>query len=386
MELTLDQTRQIGIVADDLTSAADGASAFLARGYAPRIYRGEYGGEAVPLVSIDTGSRMLEEAEAAFVTGHAQEALAERDLLYKTIDSTLRGHIRAEIASAFQASGRPRMVVAPAFPAAGRTTFNGVQLSHGQPIAETIYGFDPVHPARTSNIRDLIDPKLGRTVTLSSSLRDDEVVASISDAQIVIVDANSQALLDRRIATVAEHGPAMWVGSPGMALALAACASSVEPAVMPVGVEADRVLVLVGSANHVSHLQSEALAAANVSVAHKANEINGAAPVHCLRAPQNRADNPSAVLAALLDEAEIVLSRHHYHAVIATGGETIGALMERLSIRSFSLTREIEPGFPLGWAKLADGRRLLLAMKGGGIGSAMALCNATNAILEIGRN
>lgn len=386
MKQTLDQTKRIGVVADDLTSAADGASAFLARGYFPRICRRQHDGDAGPLVSVDTGSRMLDEAEAAQATAIATEALAGRDVLYKTIDSTLRGHIRAEITAAFKASGRPRLVIAPAFPAAGRTTFNGVQLLNGQPVSETAYGRDPVHPARTSHIEDLVDPNLGKVAILPLCAGDGEVGPTIAGAQVVIVDANSQAVLNRRVAAIAGHGPALWVGSPGMAEALAACVPSVPPTGIATGCEADRVLVLVGSANHVSHIQGDALGSAGASVVHTANAIDGELPIACLRAPKERVVNPSAVLAALLNEAEIALSRHRYDAVIATGGETMDALMERLSIHSFTLMREIEPGFPLGQARFADGRSILLAMKAGGFGSAMTLCNAANAILGFKRN
>lgn len=386
MKRNLDQINQVGIVADDLTSAADGAGAFLARGYLPRVCRQKHSGDDRPVVSVDTGSRLLGEAEAAHATATAILAFAERDVLYKTVDSTLRGHLRAEITAAFKASGRPRMVIAPAFPAAGRTTFNGVQLLNGQPVSQTAYGKDPVHPARTSSIRDLIDPNLGKIVTLPFRLGDDEVGSTIADAQVVIVDANSQAMLNRRVAAIAGHGPALWVGSPGMAEALAACTPPVASTGIATDWEADRVLVLIGSANHVSHVQGEALGSVGACVAHTANAIDGEAPVTCLRAPKECVADPSTVLTALLNEAEIVLSRHRYDAVIATGGETMDALMARLSIYSFTLVREIEPGFPLGRARLADGRSLLLAMKAGGFGSAMTLCNAVNTLLGIGRN
>lgn len=94
---TINQIKHIGVVADDLTSAADGAIAFLKRGYIPRICRVGPDDPHASLVSIDTGSRALCETDAAHVTRQAVTTLADRPFLYKTIDSTLRGHIRVEM-------------------------------------------------------------------------------------------------------------------------------------------------------------------------------------------------------------------------------------------------------------------------------------------------
>lgn len=385
MEQTIDRRERIGVVADDLTSAADGAAAFLARGYAPLICRQEHPATRELLVSIDTGSRMLDEAAAGQATGRAVAALAKRNTLYKTIDSTLRGHIRSEIAAAFRASGRKHLVIAPAFPAAGRTTISGIQLLDGMPVAETAYGRDPVHPAGTSTIKDLIEPGLGRVVIVPADLAEVEIGRHIADAPVVILDATSQQMLNRRVATLAPRGSTLWVGSPGMAEALATIVPS-APATRTFQANAvARILVLVGSANPISHEQCDRLAATGAAIADRSAEIDTEASVACLRAPQDRSDDPSAVLTTLIDEALMTLSRQHYDAVIATGGETMNALMERLSIRSFTLLREIEPGFPLGRAQFPSGRVLLLAMKAGGFGSAETLRNAADTILDIGR-
>lgn len=385
MEQTIDRRERIGIVADDLTSAADGASAFLARGYAPLICRQEHPATRELLVSIDTGSRMLDEAAAGQATGRAVAALAKRTTLYKTIDSTLRGHIRSEIAAAFRASGRKHLVIAPAFPAAGRTTISGIQLLDGMPVAETAYGRDPVHPAGTSTIKDLIEPGLGRVVIVPADLAEVEIGRHVADAPVVILDATSQAMLNRRVAALAPRGSTLWVGSPGMAEALATIVPSTPATHTPQANALARVLVLVGSANPVSHEQCDRLAATGVAIADRSAEIDTEASVACLRAPQNRSSDPATVLTTLIDEAMTTLSRQRYDAVIATGGETMNALMERLSIRSFTLLREIEPGFPLGRALFPSGRVLLLAMKAGGFGSVETLRHAADTVLDIGR-
>ena len=69
--------------------------------------------------------------------------LAGRGVLYKTVDSTLRGHIAEELEACFAASGRKALVFAPAFPQAGCTTVRGIQLVDGIPVSESAYGHDP---------------------------------------------------------------------------------------------------------------------------------------------------------------------------------------------------------------------------------------------------
>ena len=77
------------------------------------ISRGGLTRSDAPVLSVDTGSRALGEAEAGQVVGRAARPIAAP---CKTMDSTLRGHVREELSAAFRASRRQLLVVAPAFP------------------------------------------------------------------------------------------------------------------------------------------------------------------------------------------------------------------------------------------------------------------------------
>ena len=81
-------------------------------------------------------------------------------LVYKKLDSTLRGNVAAELAAAFGAAGRERAIVAPAFPAAGRTTVGGTQLVHGVPVDETEMRDDPQTPVREAHVPTLLDERV----------------------------------------------------------------------------------------------------------------------------------------------------------------------------------------------------------------------------------
>lgn len=369
----------VGIVADDLTSATDGAAPFLAKGYAPLIHRSLEDQRNGPVVAIDATSRNLTPAQAAQVTAAAIAALNNPAILFKTIDSTLRGHIREEIEAAFLASGRNRLVIAPAFPDAGRLTVDGIQTVNGVPVDQSSYGRDPVHPARTSHITDLVAPSIGQPVILGKTLSESEA-GKIGNESVVILDADNQEALNRRVARIPAPSNVLWVGSPGLAIALAA----LVPAVPAQGADANetgrRVLVVAGSANPVTHMQCDALETQGVPVVGHVGDASTDSPVLCLRAPQQRRQNADAVLTDLAGQAATVIARHDYDTVIATGGETMAAVLDQLGITRFVLTREQEPGFPVGRAIMTDGATLMVAMKAGGFGLPSTLLRAATSL------
>ena len=298
-------------------------------------------------------------------------------LLFKTINSTLRGHIREEVAAAFLASGRSRLVVAPAFPEAGRLTVNGVQVVNGIPVSESAYGRDPVHPASTSYIADLIDASLGTPIILAANSSAD----AATTASILILDADSQDVLNRQVASIPDPETVLWVGSPGLAIALASLVPAAPDELPLTDGAVGRVLIVAGSANPVTHTQCDALQAQGVPMVTDLADAPSDARVVCLRAPLARQKNAGAVVANLAEQAAMAVARHDYDAVIATGGETMAAILDRLGISRFILTRELEPGFPVGRADRADGSSLTIAMKAGGFGSPSTLLDAARDLL-----
>ena len=132
------------VLADDLTGAADCAIGFAKNGMVSDVlFEGEAAAVSdAPVLAVDAASRPLPAAEAA--QRHA--AMLERHFrkgmrLYKKLDSLLRGQPAAEIAATIRTlrvMGGPAFVVlAPAFPATGRTTVNGCVLVNGMPLEST---------------------------------------------------------------------------------------------------------------------------------------------------------------------------------------------------------------------------------------------------------
>jgi uncharacterized protein YgbK (DUF1537 family) len=95
-----------------------------------------------------------------------------------------------------------------------------------------------------------------------------------------------------------------------------------------------------------------------------------------LRGPAARESDPAAVLRRIAQDAAQALQQPRFGALIATGGDTMEAVLDLLGVHEFEILQELDPGFPLGRARLGDGRAFLLAMKAGGFGTDDALARA----------
>lgn len=124
------------VVADDLTGAADCAAA---SGLDAAVVLDDSRGlPAAEVVAIDGDTRRMDAASAAAETARIVRA-HPASIVYKKIDSALRGHVREEIdvaLEAYRGMGHPgaEAVIAPAFPAMGRVTKGGRHYVRGVPV------------------------------------------------------------------------------------------------------------------------------------------------------------------------------------------------------------------------------------------------------------
>lgn len=236
------------MLADDLAGAHDVAVPFAKRGFAVAVPTcpdrlDQF--DSADLVVLNTDTRSCSETEAADHVGAACEAIRARSgaLIYKKIDSTLRGHVGFEIDLVSELMDFSLVVCAPAFPELGRTTVGGYQLLGGLPIS----GADmagPDIPPQHAFIPDLLGNGSGRararidlktvhggTAAIGGAL--DEIKAAPGTTVVVdmadpmnwegLLDAVSEHLGasgDRRSSTPAANS-VLLCGSGGMAGALA---------------------------------------------------------------------------------------------------------------------------------------------------------------------
>src|SRR5699024_1787942 len=147
----------IGIIADDLTGANDSGVQIAKHGYSTSVLF-KIPETTEPLdeaIVIDTNARVLEKDAATAIVKKASDYIKKCNYthIYKKIDSTLRGHIGAEIEAMDDVFHPDFIIIAPAFPAYGRATINGVHYVNGVELAKTEVNADPTHPVKHSNIK-----------------------------------------------------------------------------------------------------------------------------------------------------------------------------------------------------------------------------------------
>lgn len=134
---------KILIIADDLTGAADCGVVFAGRGMEAMVVPGRPGEDAAvcgpvakaEVLAIDADTRGLAGQRAAEAVALIVSQYGDcGGLIFKKVDSTLRGNVAPELAAVLRAwrtkvaaGERVAMLFAPAFPAHGRTTVMGRQ-------------------------------------------------------------------------------------------------------------------------------------------------------------------------------------------------------------------------------------------------------------------
>jgi len=188
-------------------------------------YRAAFDGPAATCFVL-TNTRSLDEpaaVEANQVTGRALLSIAEqrraRAQLVSRSDSTLRGHVMAEVA-ALDGARRERsgqgfdgVLLVPAFLEAGRVTAGDIHWARlrGElvPVGETEFARDATFGYRASDLRDFVAEKSGGTIAadavhsiglddirLGGPSRVRDLLAEVRDGAWVVVNATEYSDLD----------------------------------------------------------------------------------------------------------------------------------------------------------------------------------------------
>ena len=148
----------IGVIADDLTGAAELGAVGLRHGLRPEIVRSGRPESWADLVCVDTDSRSCTAVDAAKRAAAAAKLLqnAGADWIYKKVDSVLRGNVTAEVEAVMKQLNLNRALLLPANPSLGRVIRNGEYFVKGRPIHRTEFAKDPEYPRRTSQVLRLV--------------------------------------------------------------------------------------------------------------------------------------------------------------------------------------------------------------------------------------
>ncbi|QLG60960.1 four-carbon acid sugar kinase family protein [Halorarum salinum] len=428
------------VVADDLTGAMDTAHGFAVRGHDASVVAipssdGAAGAERAEatVLGVNTDSRYADEGDAAAAVRGVVESVPA-DAVYKKVDSTLRGNLAAEVDAALAASGAAVALVAPAFPAAARTTEGGVHRVEGTPVAGTEYGDDEKGPASSSlpeSFAGLDRPVV--TVPLEAVEAGPERVAAELEtaverserAPIVVPDATEEG----HLATVAAAGGAveggtLYVGSGGLAAHVDVPVPSVDADEPAAGTRGDRSarqsttgapLGVVGSVNATTLAQLEAVPDEAVveldptellaeegtgpdGTASEAVETLRAGRPAVLTAATDRAAVDRTVAAGrdrglpteevrervadgLADVAALAVREGEPSGLVLTGGDVAVAVLRSLGATTVELTGEdVGAGVPVGRLVDGIGAGTPVVTKAGGFGARETIVNSLEAV------
>ncbi|MDP3195645.1 four-carbon acid sugar kinase family protein [Tabrizicola sp.] len=346
----------IALVSDDLTGALDSAVPFAQAGLRTVVATGlgslDHALRAgADVVAVSLNSRETDEAAATSRARHAAAALSDVPVLFKKIDSRMKGHVRAEALELATARGLKRMIVCPAIPELGRFVAQGHVSGHGveAPIP----------------------------------------VALPPDAQIKMdfPDALTDVDLDRIIASA---DGALTVGARGLASALSRRSGLPAKASAALAMLSLPMTLVIGSRDPVTLRQVERLRAEFPDaqwIAAADGELEKPqvfSALVILQIVDGGARLDGATVSARLAKSMASCPLARRGTLLLTGGETAAACLDVMGVGVLQVLGEIQPGLPVSVPlDFPDGPHIVT--KSGGFGELDCLADLVRVAMDQSR-
>jgi uncharacterized protein YgbK (DUF1537 family) len=404
----------LGCIADDFTGATDLASMLVRNGMATVQVIGVPSGPMpeADAVVVALKSRTAPVGQAVAESLAAAEALlaaGAKQLFFKycsTFDSTDQGNIGPVADALLKRLGSGFAIACPAFPANARSIYQGHLFVGSRLLNESGMENHPLTPMKDPDLVRVLARQTEGGVGLipfavveqgAAAIRQAMTRVSESGRRYAIVDA----VTDAHLLAIGEAcaGHALITGGSGVAMGLPANfrragllpergdAAALPPArglcAVVAGSCSRATLGQIGFArDHAPVLELDALAAPDAAALAKQaldwaeGKLDAARPVviaasatpEKVAALQQRLGRDAAgalVEHALATVAEGLVARGVGRLVVA-GGETSGAVVQRLGIVTLRIGAEIDPGVPWTFAEPAG---IHLALKSGNFGA-----------------
>lgn len=337
------------IIADDLTGALDSAVTLVRPGLGCVVARRPEDVAAAlarrpDVLAVNTGSREGSAAAARDAVVAVMAAVGPvPEIVFKKVDSRLKGHVSAEIAALMAVSGHRRALVAPAIPAQGRVVVGGWLSGTGvaAPIEVTagMGGLETWSPDTVSDA-DF-----------------DAALAAAPEGSLLVGAAGLAAALGRRLA------PGSGISRPKPRGPLLLAIGSHDPITLA----------------QVARLESEI----PVSLAPEGvcPPVPTGVAAHLVRlvAAEGRVFDAPVAGARFAEEIAGLVQSGDLGALFACGGETADAILGALGQGVLDLDGEIMAGVPVATMRLGT-RRLWFITKSGGFGEGDALAKLVEAV------
>jgi uncharacterized protein YgbK (DUF1537 family) len=398
----------LGAIADDVTGATDLAS-LIAR--ADRAVLLSFGIPRKPLPQADaliiaTKSRMAPVGEAKAIALDAARYLAgagAAQIYFKycsTFDSTERGNIGPVSEALMAELGVEVTLACPSYPGYARTVYQGHMFVGSQPLAESPMRKHPLTPMTDSNLVRFLGKQCREQVGLVPLRVVEEGVDAIRVHVSRCKDAGERlliadAILDRHIAALASAASGMRLVTGGAALggALAAqqpsrlsqtnasppprkgpiallsgsCSAATLAQVKTVIREVpsrllDPIRLIGGGPDEIAAVLDWATAQKGDFLVYSTAESGRIKDVQAALG----VDRAGALVEEAFGEIAAGLAKSGVRRFVVAGGETSGAVIRALDIRTLSFGEELDPGVP--WTYSIDPDGYTFALKSGNFG------------------
>ena len=417
-----------GVIADDFTGACDVGVQFRKRGLETVVladaqkltgFEGEF-----DVVVLDTESRNVGPEDACRKVRDSLGALRKigARLVYKKIDSTLRGNLGAELDAIMDETEVKAVIVAPSFPAQSRTTVDGHLLVNNTPLARTEFALNSSNPLEESHIPTLIGRQTGRRIehiglpgvrSGIGSLKDEIRRLIEHGSQIIVVDAETEGDLAKIAAAsvdlnalpcgsagLAEHVPGSLVSRPRLLVISGSLNSAslnqiatvekeldagvLEPDLSEVLTDDENLDIVVGD---LVKKAEEAYAEGRDVVIALARSKDSILELQRRRKELGMSSRQvEEKLAFILSESfRKVVAAHRFAGLILVGGDTSIRMMDALGAKGIRLGGEVLPGIPVGRILGGKHEGMRVITKAGGFGGTYTLAKLMEYMRSAGR-
>lgn len=400
-----------GCIADDFTGASDAASFFKKGGLKTVLYNGIPEEGVVPdedtqAVVIATKIRSIDKniaVEEALKAYEYLKSINTKQFYYKycsTFDSTPEGNIGPIADALMDAVGETKTILCPALPVNKRTVERGILYVDGVPLAETSMRNHPVNPMWESEISELMKPQSQYpciNVDIEEMEEEDEEVWNRLNAfeerkgKYYIIPDYVEDFDAERIVELFGNLKLLTGGS-GIIEELAKKSAADENTVDEYEGTKGQALIIAGSCSKATLAQIEKF----INDGGKTFKIN---PIRMLYEKQKLSDvwnyvignaespvlvysseNPEDVkynqrhgadkISACLEQNMADLAnlavRNGYTRIIVAGGETSGAVTQKLGFNAYLIGESVSPGVPV--MTPVERRDIRIVLKSGNFG------------------
>lgn len=389
------------LLADDFTGANDSGIKIVQRGYDATVSLDSNLENESQILIIDTESRNLGEKESYVKTDNLVKKIKNLDdyiLVYKKVDSTLRGNIKAECEVLIKYLDPKYVIFAPAHPRLGRITKSGIHYVNGERIINSEFARDPEKPVNNDDIRSILskDIKHHDLAEIRSDLRIEPGINTFDCEKY-----DDLLKISRKSLELEEK--VLYIGSAGLCDAIFDELIIKKPALAIVGSVSSQnkesieycksmgiKIIKISLMDYVKNLYRNKLNSVlefldkNKDVLIVTSE-NRKDYMKTLKYLKENNIKPDDILSNLLKEiSEKVLKNCEISGVLTTGGTTSIQFLNSINADGTKLISEIENGVILSKVYGIE-KDLYLVTKAGAFGNEKTIYNSLNEIRRVSR-